>query len=60
VRYKKFMKLLLNTVSHVERLEEYRQIIKEIAKKLRRLQGVAARASGINDDIRKSPSPPAV
>jgi Ni,Fe-hydrogenase III large subunit/Ni,Fe-hydrogenase III component G len=51
--YKKFMKLLLNTVSHVERLEDTGKLSKEIAKKLG-ATGVTARASGINDDIRKA------
>ncbi|MBI4689927.1 MAG: NADH-quinone oxidoreductase subunit C [Nitrospirae bacterium] len=53
VEYKKFMKLLLGTVSHVERLENTGKLSKDIAVKLG-ATGVTARASGINDDIRKS------
>ena len=51
--YKEFMDLLLSTVSHVERLENTGKLSKEIALKLG-VTGVAARASGVNDDIRKS------
>ncbi|OHC04364.1 MAG: hypothetical protein A3H23_07050 [Planctomycetes bacterium RIFCSPLOWO2_12_FULL_40_19] len=51
--YKKFMKLLLGTVSHVERLEDTGRLSKEIATQLG-VTGIAARASGINDDIRRS------
>ncbi|HXX80944.1 MAG TPA: NADH-quinone oxidoreductase subunit C [Thermodesulfovibrionales bacterium] len=50
--YKEFMKFLLGTVSHVERLENTGRLSKEIAVKLG-VTGVAARASGVNDDIRK-------
>lgn len=51
--YKGFMKLLLDTVSHVERLENTGILSKEIAMKLG-ATGITARASGINDDIRKT------
>jgi len=51
--YRRFMKLLLGTVSHVERLEDTGKLSKEIAKQLG-VTGIAARASGINDDIRRS------
>ncbi|MCL5022637.1 MAG: NADH-quinone oxidoreductase subunit C [Nitrospirae bacterium] len=51
--YKAFMKLLLGAISHVERLENAGQLSREIAMKLG-VTGVAARASGVNDDIRKA------
>ena len=51
--YKEFMKLLLDTVSHVERLQDTGILSKEIAMKLG-ATGITARASGINDDIRKT------
>jgi Ni,Fe-hydrogenase III large subunit/Ni,Fe-hydrogenase III component G len=51
--YKDLMKLLLGTVSHVERLENTGKLSRDIALKLG-VTGVAARASGINDDIRKA------
>ena len=51
--YKELMKFLLGTVSHVERLENTGRLSREIALKLG-VTGVAARASGVNDDIRKS------
>lgn len=51
--YKEFMKLLLGSVSHIDRLENTGMLSKEIAQKLG-ITGVAARASGINDDIRKA------
>jgi Ni,Fe-hydrogenase III large subunit/Ni,Fe-hydrogenase III component G len=51
--YGKFMKLILGTVSHVERLENTGTLSKEIAIKLG-VTGIAARASGINDDMRRS------
>lgn len=51
--YKELMKLLLGSVSHIERLENTGKLSKDIALKLG-VTGVAARASGINDDIRKS------
>ncbi len=51
--YKELMKLLLRSVSHIERLENTGKLSKDIALKLG-VTGVAARASGINDDIRKS------
>jgi Ni,Fe-hydrogenase III large subunit len=51
--YKEFMKLLLGTISHVERLEDTGILSKDIARKLG-ATGITARASGIHDDIRKS------
>lgn len=48
---KDFVDLLLNTISHLERLENTGKLAKEIAFKLG-ATGVAARASGIEDDIR--------
>ncbi|HDK81773.1 MAG TPA: NADH-quinone oxidoreductase subunit F [Nitrospirae bacterium] len=53
VEYKKFMKMLLGTISHIERLENTGKLSKDIALRLG-VTGVAARASGINDDIRKA------
>jgi Ni,Fe-hydrogenase III large subunit len=50
--YKAFMRLLLNCVSHVERVENTGRLSKDIALNLG-VTGVTARASGINDDIRK-------
>lgn len=52
-QYKEMMKLLLGTVSHVERLENTGILSKDIALKLG-VTGVAARASGVNDDLRKA------
>jgi len=52
-QYKGMMKLLLGTVSHVERLENTGILSKDIAVKLG-VTGVAARASGVNDDLRKA------
>lgn len=51
--YKALMKLLLGSLSHMERLERTGRLSKDIAQKLG-VTGVAARASGISDDIRKS------
>ena len=51
--YKDLMKMLLGAVSHVERLENTGRLSKDIAVKLG-VTGVAARASGVNDDIRKA------
>jgi len=51
--YKGLMKLLLGNISHVERLENTGRLSKKIAQKLG-VTGVAARASGINDDMRKA------
>lgn len=51
--YKEFMGLLNGAVSHIERLENTGRLSKDIAVKLG-VTGVAARASGINDDIRKA------
>jgi Ni,Fe-hydrogenase III large subunit/Ni,Fe-hydrogenase III component G len=51
--YKALMELLLGSVSHMERLENTGRLSKEIARKLG-VTGVAARASGLTDDMRKS------
>ena len=51
--YKEMMKLILGTLSHVDRLENTGILSRDIALKLG-VTGVAARASGVNDDIRKS------
>jgi NADH:ubiquinone oxidoreductase subunit D len=51
--YKDLMKLLLGSLSHINRLENTGKLSKDIAQKLG-VAGVAARASGINDDIRKA------
>jgi Ni,Fe-hydrogenase III large subunit/Ni,Fe-hydrogenase III component G len=51
--YKDFMQLLTGSVSHVERLTNTGRLSKEIARKLG-VTGVAARASGLPDDIRKA------
>ncbi len=51
--YKDFMKLLLGTTSHIERLENTGKLSKDIALKLG-VTGIAARASGVDDDIRKA------
>jgi Ni,Fe-hydrogenase III large subunit/Ni,Fe-hydrogenase III component G len=51
--YKELMELLLGSVSHVERLESTGKLSKDIARKLG-VTGVAARASGLADDLRKS------
>ena len=51
--YKALMELLLGSVSHMERLENTGRLSKDIARKLG-VTGVAARASGLYDDIRKS------
>jgi Ni,Fe-hydrogenase III large subunit/Ni,Fe-hydrogenase III component G len=51
--YKALMKLLLGSVSHIDRLESTGKLSREIAMKLG-VTGVAARASGVNDDIRKA------
>jgi Ni,Fe-hydrogenase III large subunit len=50
--YKSLMKLLLNSVSHLERVENTGRLSNDIALKMG-VTGVTARASGINDDIRK-------
>jgi Ni,Fe-hydrogenase III large subunit/Ni,Fe-hydrogenase III component G len=52
-KYKGMMKLILGTVSHMERLENTGILSRDIALKLG-VTGVAARASGVNDDIRKA------
>jgi len=51
--YKDLMQLLLGSVSHVERLENTGKLSKDIALRLG-VTGVAARASGLPDDMRKS------
>ena len=51
--YKELMQLLLGSVSHVERLQNTGKLSKDIAMKLG-VTGVAARASGLTDDMRKS------
>ena len=51
--YKSLMKLLLGSVSHLDRVETTGKLSRDIAVKLG-VTGVAARASGINDDIRKA------
>jgi Ni,Fe-hydrogenase III large subunit len=51
--YKAFMKILLGTVSHIERMENTGKLSREIALSMG-VTGVAARASGISDDIRKA------
>jgi hydrogenase-4 component G len=51
--YKSLMRLLLGTVSHMERMETTGRLSKEIAVRLG-VTGVTARASGINDDMRKA------
>jgi len=51
--FKDLMALLLGTVSHVERLANTGKLSKDIARKLG-VTGVAARASGLTDDLRKS------
>lgn len=52
-QYKEFMDLLLGTVSHMDRLEGTGKLSRDIAVKLG-ATGVTARASGVNDDIRKA------
>jgi Ni,Fe-hydrogenase III large subunit/Ni,Fe-hydrogenase III component G len=51
--YKELKELLLNSVSHVERLANTGRLSKDIARRLG-VTGVAARASGLPDDMRKS------
>jgi Ni,Fe-hydrogenase III large subunit/Ni,Fe-hydrogenase III component G len=51
--YKELMDLLLGSVSHIERLQNTGRLSKDIARKLG-VTGVAARASGLADDMRKS------
>ena len=51
--YKEFMHLLLGSVSHIERLQNTGRLSKDIAAKLG-VTGVAARASGLPDDLRKA------
>jgi len=53
--YKNLKKLLLSSVSHIERLENTGRLSRDIARKLG-VTGVAARASGLSDDMRKSHS----
>jgi Ni,Fe-hydrogenase III large subunit/Ni,Fe-hydrogenase III component G len=49
--YKSLMKLLLGSVSHMDRMETTGRLSEEIAVRLG-VTGVAARASGMNDDVR--------
>ncbi len=51
--YKDLMRLLLGSVSHMERVEKTGKLSKDIARKFG-VTGVAARASGLTDDMRKS------
>jgi Ni,Fe-hydrogenase III large subunit/Ni,Fe-hydrogenase III component G len=51
--YKELMKLLLSSVSHIERLQNTGRLSKDIARKFG-VTGVAARASGLTDDMRKA------
>ncbi len=51
--YKDLMQLLIGSVSHMERITNTGRLSKDIARKLG-VTGVAARASGLPDDIRKS------
>ena len=51
--YKAFMKLLLKNMSHRERIETTGRLSRDIAVRLG-VTGVTARASGIDDDIRKA------
>lgn len=51
--YKDMMRMLLSSISHVERLEDTGRLSKDIAMKLG-ATGVTARSSGITDDLRKS------
>ena len=51
--YKELMKLLLSSVSHIERLQNTGRLSKDIARKFG-VTGVAARASGLADDMRKA------
>ncbi|MDX9714703.1 MAG: NADH-quinone oxidoreductase subunit C [Dissulfurispiraceae bacterium] len=50
--YRDFVDLLLQTLSHIERMETTGHVAKEIARALG-ITGLAARASGIDDDMRK-------
>jgi Ni,Fe-hydrogenase III large subunit/Ni,Fe-hydrogenase III component G len=51
--YKNLMELLLGSVSHVERLANTGKLSRDIARRLG-VTGVAARASGLTDDLRKA------
>ncbi len=51
--YKELMKLLLGSVSHIERLQNTGRLSKDLARKFG-VTGVAARASGLTDDMRKA------
>ncbi len=51
--YKELMKLLAGSVSHIERLENTGRLSRDIAVKLG-ATGITARASGVNDDVRKA------
>lgn len=50
--FRKYVECLLNSVSHVERLENTGKLSKDIVRLLGGT-GIAAKASGIDDDIRK-------
>ncbi len=52
-KYKELMNLLNGSISHIERLENIGVLSEDIALRLG-ATGVTARASGINDDIRKA------
>ncbi|GAB4414134.1 MAG: NADH-quinone oxidoreductase subunit C [Thermodesulfovibrionales bacterium] len=51
--YKGLMKLLTGSISHTERLEKTGRLSIDLARRLG-ATGVTARASGINDDMRKA------
>jgi Ni,Fe-hydrogenase III large subunit len=53
LEYKELMSLLLGSVSHMERVENTGRLSKDIARRFG-VTGVAARASGLADDMRKS------
>ncbi|MBN2654928.1 MAG: NADH-quinone oxidoreductase subunit C [Nitrospirae bacterium] len=50
--YRDFMDLILHSLSHIERMETTGYVAKDIAAALG-ITGLAARASGIDDDMRK-------
>jgi hydrogenase-4 component G len=51
--YKELMKMLLGSVSHIERLQNTGRLSKDLARKFG-VTGVAGRASGLTDDTRKA------
>jgi len=51
--YKEMMRVLLGSVSHIERLENTGRLSRDVASRLG-VTGVAARASGLPDDVRKA------